>query len=231
MIDLYMWPTANGKKVSIMLEECDLEYNAIPININKGDQYTPEFLAMNPNNKMPVIVDHDVEGDPVVVFESGAILQYLGEKTGKLLPTDIRGKYAAIQWLHWQIGGLGPMAGQAHHFLKYNPEKIPYAMERFQKEVARLYGVLDTQLGKHEYIAGDEYSIADVSSWGWVFRYDWQGQDINDFPNVKRWFETVSKRPGTIAGSAVGAEWMAEAAPMTKEDKKLLFGFDAKDDE
>ena len=230
MIDLHMWPTANGKKIAIMLEECGLPYNAIPVNINKGDQFTPEFLAMNPNNKMPVIVDYDVEGDPLTIFESGAILQYLGEKTGMLLPKDTRGKYQVLQWLHWQIGGLGPAAGQAHHFLQYCPEKVEYAMTRFKNEVARLYKVMDTQLSSQDYLAGD-YSIADIAAWTWVFRYDWQGQYLKDFPNVERWFNTISQRPAVIKASEVGQQWLTEAKPMTKEDKKRLFGFDAEDDE
>src|SRR6476620_9572415 len=164
MIDLYFWPTGNGKKISIMLEETGLPYRIIPVNINKGDQFTPEYDAINPNNKMPAIVDPDAGGGPIVIFESGAILQYLAEKTGKLLPTDLHGKYRVLQWVYWQVGGLGPMAGQAHHFLRYSPQKVEYAMHRFQTEVARLYKVLDTQLGKSEYIAG-EYSIADIAAW------------------------------------------------------------------
>ncbi len=227
MIDLYIWPTGNGKKISIMLEECELEYRAIPVNINKGDQYKPEFIALNPNNKMPVIVDHVSDGEPIVVFESGAILEYLAEKTGKFMPKDIRGKYRVLQWVYWQVGGLGPMAGQAHHFLRYCPEQIPYAKQRFQKEVARLYGVLDKQLEKHRYIAGEDYSIADMASWGWIFRYDWQGQDLADFPSLKRWFEDLAERPGVKRGGAVGAEWVAQSAPMTDADKQTLFGFDA----
>ena len=162
MIDAYIWPTGNGKKITIMLEECGLEYRAIPVNINKGDQFKPEFEALSPNNKMPAIVDHDAKGGQIAMFESGAILQYLGEKTGKLLPTDLHGKYYVLQWVYWQIGGLGPMAGQAHHFLRYAPEKIEYPMHRFRTEVARLYTVMDKQLGKYEYLAS-EYSIADIA--------------------------------------------------------------------
>jgi GST-like protein len=230
MIDAYLWPTGNGKKISIMLEECELEYNAIPVNINKGDQFKPEFLAMSPNNKMPVIVDHDAPGGPITIFESGAILEYLAEKTGCFMPADLHGKYRVLSWVYWQVGGLGPMAGQAHHFLRYNPEKIPYAMERFQKEVARLYSVMDRQLAQHDYLAGDEYSIADIACWGWVYRYEWQGQDISDFPKLKRWFEMIAARPAVIRGSAVGMKWMEQSAPMTKEDKKKLFGFNAQGD-
>ena len=222
MIDAYIWPTGNGKKITIMLEECGLEYRAIPVNINKGDQYKPEFEALSPNNKMPAIVDHDVKGGPITMFESGAILQYLGEKTGKFLPSDTRGKYQVLQWVYWQVSALGPMAGQAHHFLRYAPEKIEYPMHRFRTEVARLYAVMDKQLAKHDYIAG-AYSIADIACWPWVFRYDWQGQDLNDFPHVKRWFEAVGARPAVKKGANVGQEWVTSAAQMTDEDRKRLF--------
>jgi len=222
LIDAYIWPTGNGKKITIMLEECGLEYRAIPVNINKGDQFKPEFEALSPNNKMPAIVDHDGPGGPVRLFESGAILQYLGEKTGKLLPADTHGKYQVLQWVYWQIGGLGPMAGQAHHFLRYAPEKIEYPMRRFREEVARLYTVMDKQLAKHDYLAG-EYSIADIACWPWVFRYDWQGQDLNDFQHVKRWFETVGARPAVKKGASVGQEWINSAQQMTDEDRKRLF--------
>jgi GST-like protein len=222
LIDVYFWPTGNGKKITIMLEECGLEYNVIPVNIGKGDQHTPEFKKISPNSKMPAIVDHDVDGEPITLFESGAILEYLGEKTGKFLPTDTRKKYEVLQWLYWQIGGLGPMAGQAHHFLKYAPKKIEYAMERFRNEVARLYQVMDDRLAACEYLAGD-YSIADMAAWPWVFRYDWQGQDLNDFPGVKRWFEDIAERPAVKKGAAVGREWIKLSQQMTDEDKKRLF--------
>ena len=223
MIDAYIWPTGNGKKITIMLEECGLPYNAIPVNINKGDQFKPEFEEISPNNKMPAIVDRDAEGGPLAIFESGAILQYLGEKTGRFLPTDTRGRYNVLQWVYWQVSGLGPMAGQAHHFLRYAPQQIEYAMHRFRAEVARLYKVMDKQLATHEYLAG-AYSIADIASWPWVFRYDWQGQDLNDFPHVKRWFEAVGARPAVKKGAAVGQEWMTSAQTMTDEDRKRLFG-------
>ena len=206
-----------------MLEECELEYNVIPVNIGKGDQYKPEFLKISPNNKMPAIVDHDVDGEPITIFESGAILEYLGEKTGKFLPEDTRKKYEVLQWLYWQIGGLGPMAGQAHHFLRYAPKKVEYAMQRFRNETARLYKVMDLQLGRSDYLAG-EYSIADMAAWPWVFRYDWQGQNLNDFPNVKRWFEIIGERPAVKKGAAVGQEWVKFSQQMTDEDKKRLFG-------
>jgi GST-like protein len=220
VIDVYFWPTGNGKKITIMLEETGLPYRVIPVNINKGDQFKPEFLAMNPNGKMPVIVDHDAKGGPLTIFESGAILQYLAEKTGKFMPVDLHGRYRVLQWVYWQVGALGPMAGQAHHFLKYSPQKVEYAMHRFQTEVARIYKVMDTQLGQTEYLAGG-YSIADMACWPWVFRYDWQGQDLKDFPNVKRWFEACGARPALKRGSEVNAELMQQ--PMTDADKKLLF--------
>ena len=222
MIDLYFWPTGNGKKISIMLEECGLPYRVIPVNINKGDQSTPEYLSINPNGKMPAIVDHDAPGRPLVLFESGAILQYLGEKSGQFLPQDLHGKYAVLQWVYWQVAGLGPNAGQAHHFLRYYPERLEYPMHRFQSEVKRLYTVMDEQLAKHEYLAGD-YSIADMAAWPWVVRWDWQGQNLDDHPNVKRWFEAVGARPGVQRGAAVGTDLANFNQQMSDEDKKRLF--------
>ncbi len=223
MIDLYYWPTGNGKKITIMLEECGLEYNVIPVNIGKGDQYEPGFLAISPNNKMPAMVDHDVDGEPMILFESGAILEYLAEKTGQFMPREFRGKYRVLQWVYWQVGGLGPMAGQAHHFLRYAPRKVEYARERFRNETARLYQVLDNQLAKQDYIAG-EYSIADMAAWPWVFRHDWQEQNLADFPNVKRWFETVGEHPAVQKGAAVGRAWMDFSKQMSDGDRKRLFG-------
>jgi GST-like protein len=222
VIDVYFWPTGNGKKITIMLEECALEYRVIPVNINQGDQFKPQYEAINPNNKMPSIVDHDARGGPLTIFESGAILQYLAEKTGKLLPADTAGKYRVLQWVYWQVGGLGPIAGQAHHFLRYAPQKIEYAMHRFRTEVARLYKVMDRQLGRHEFLAVD-YSIADIAAWPWVVRHDWQGQDLNDFPNVKRWFEAVGARPAVRKGADVGKEWVNFSQPMSDEERKRLF--------
>jgi len=224
LIDAYLWPTGNGKKITIMLEECGLPWRAIPVNINKGDQFRPEFLAISPNGKIPAIVDQDAAGGPLALFESGAILQYLAEKSGKLLPTDPRGKYEVLKWLYWQIGGLGPIAGQAHHFLRYAPVKVEYAMHRFGTEVARLYKVMDTRLADREYLAG-EYSIADIACWPWVYRYDWQGLDLNDYPNVKRWFEAIAARPAVERGTAVGEDWVKSAPPPSDEDLKRLFGF------
>jgi len=227
MIDTFFWPTGNGKKITIMLEECGLDYRLIPINIGKGDQHTPEFLKISPNNKMPAIIDHDTGGEPLVIFESGAILTYLAEKTGRFLPADVVGRMRVMQWLFWQVGGLGPMCGQAHFYLHYASEKVPQAMERFQKEVARLYGVLDRELATNEFIAG-EYSIADMAAWPWIFRYDWQGQDLDDFPNIKRWFDQVGARPGVQRGAAAGAELADMSRQMSEEDKALLFGLGGK---
>lgn len=223
MIDLFFWPTGNGKKITIMLEEIGFDYRIIPINIGKGDQHTPEFKELSPNNKMPAIIDHDVEGPPVTLFESGAILVYLAEKSGKLLPPATRERYEVLQWLFWQVGGLGPMAGQAHYFLKYAPRKNEEGMTRFRNETARLYGVMDWQLGRQEYLAGD-YSIADIAAWPWVFRHDWQEQDLDDFPNVKRWFDAIGDRPAVVRGAAVGADLVDRSVQMSDEEKKLLFG-------
>src|SRR3954470_21976215 len=187
-IDLYFWPTPNGWKITIMLEECGLPYTVIPVDISKGDQFKPEFLAISPNNRMPAIVDHDgPDGKPIYIFESGAILQYLGRKTGKFYPKDERGRVDVDQWLFWQVGGLGPMAGQAHHFRGDAPEQIPYAIARYTDEVNRLYGVMEKRLSTRDYLAGD-YSIADMASWGWSRNWKRQGQNIDDFPNFKAWF-------------------------------------------
>ena len=223
MIDLYFWPTGNGKKISIMLEEIEMDYRIIPVDIGKGDQHSPEFLKISPNNKMPAIVDHDCEGGPIAIFESGAILEYLAEKSGKLLPRDVHGRYRVLQWVYWQVGGLGPMAGQAHHFLKYAPQEVPYAMHRFKDEVARLYGVLDRQLEGRDFIAGD-YSIADIAAWPWIYRYDWQGQDLNDFPNVKRWFEAMGERPAVKRGVEAGDRLRDMDKAYTAEETQRLFG-------
>jgi GST-like protein len=222
MIDVYFWPTGNGKKITIMLEEVGLPYRIIPVNIGQGDQFTPEYESINPNNKMPSIVDPDAPGKPIVIFESGAILQYLAGKTGKLLPQDLHGKYRTLQWVYWQVGGLGPMAGQAHHFLKYAPQKVEYAMHRFRSETARLYQVMNKQLANDEYLAGD-YSIADIAAWPWVVRHDWQEQNLDDFPNVKRWFDTVGARPAVKRGAEVGAEFQSALLSMSDEEKKRLF--------
>ena len=191
MIDLYYWPTPNGNKISMMLEECDLDYTIHPINITAGDQFRPDFLKLSPNNRMPAIVDHDPigGGPPIDLFESGAILLYLAEKTGRFFPTDLRERYCAMKWLMWQMGGLGPMAGQNHHFGRFAPEKIPYAIDRYRRETARLYGVLDGALAEKKFIAG-AYSIADMACYPWIARYQWQEMDLNNYANIKRWFDS-----------------------------------------
>ena len=196
MIDLYTWPTPNGHKIHIMLEECKLPYAVIPIDIGAGDQFKPEFLAISPNNKMPAIVDLDgPDGKPISIFESGAILLYLAAKTGKFMPASVRGKYDVLQWLMFQMGGFGPMLGQAHHFRVYAPEKIEYAVNRYTNEAKRLYGVIDKQLGKSAYIAGKNYTIADMAIFPWTRSAKIQGIDLADYPNVKRWFEAIDARP------------------------------------
>lgn len=196
MIDLYTWPTPNGHKIHIMLEECKLPYAVIPIDIGAGDQFKPEFLAISPNNKMPAIVDLDgPDGKPISIFESGAILLYLAAKTGKFMPSSVRGKYEVLQWLMFQMGGFGPMLGQAHHFRVYAPEKIEYAVNRYTNEAKRLYGVLDKQLGKTAYVAGKSYTIADMAIFPWTRSATIQGIDLADYPNVKRWFEAIDGRP------------------------------------
>lgn len=203
MIDLYTWGTPNGRKVSIMLEEIGLPYTVHPINISKDEQFQPHFLAISPNNRIPAIVDSEgPDGRPVSVFESGAILIYLAEKAGKLMPKDARRRIACLEWLMWQMGGFGPMLGQNHHFRRAAPEKVPYALDRYAKETARLYGVLNKRLADHEYVA-DEYSVADVAIYPWVARHGWHETSLDDFPNVKRWFAAITARPAVEKGMAV----------------------------
>lgn len=222
MIDLYYWPTPNGWKISIALEEMELPYKMISVNIGRGEQFKPDFLTISPNNRMPAIVDHDVDGGaPLSIFESGAILTYLAEKSGKFSPKDLRGRFEVAQWLFWQVGGLGPMAGQAHHFRGYASEKIPYAMDRYTKEVHRLYGVMDKRLADRSFLAGD-YSIADMACYPWVIPYERQGQDLNEFPHLKRWFDEVGARPAVQRGIAVGKDLNKQG--MDEEAKKILFG-------
>jgi GST-like protein len=199
VIDLYTWTTPNGRKANIMLEEIGLPYTVHAIDISKDEQFTPEFLKISPNNRIPAIVDRD---NGMSLMESGAILIYLADKTGKLLPKSGMERYKVIEWLMWQMGGPGPMLGQVHHFVKYNPGKAPYAEERYLKEAARLYKVLNTQLGLHEYVAG-EYSIADIAIWPWISRFEWQTINLNDYPNVKRWYLEIAKRPAVQAGYKV----------------------------
>lgn len=223
-IDLYYWPTPNGWKISIMLEECGLAYNVIPINIGKGDQFKPEFLAVSPNNKIPAIVDPDgPSGQPISVFESGAILQYLGRKTGKFYPADERKRVEVDQWLFWQMGGLGPMAGQTHHFRIYAPEKIEYAINRYTNETNRLYGVMNKVLAEREFLAGD-YSIADIACVGWAKLWERQGQDISQFPHLKRWLDTILARPAVQRGLAVNAEDRASNDMKDPKVQAVLFG-------
>lgn len=199
MIDLYTWSTPNGRKVSIMLQECGLEYTVYPIDITKDEQFLPAFLQISPNNKIPAIVDREAG---VSLMESGAILLYLAEKTSRFMPTTLHERLRVTEWLMWQMGGLGPMLGQAHHFLHFNRGKAPYAEERYAKETERLYRVLDKQLSNHEYVAGD-YSIADISIWPWISRFEWQQIDLRNFPNVYRWYKVVAARPAVIAGYEV----------------------------
>ena len=224
MIDLYYWTTPNGHKVSIFLEEAGLPYRIQPINISKGDQFTPEFLAISPNNRIPAIVDHQPlgDGDPLPLFESGAILEYLADNTERFLPKAIPERYQTLQWLYWQMGGLGPMAGQNHHFSKYAPERIPYATERYVNETNRLYGVLNKQLAGRDYITGD-YSIADMASYPWIRPHEQQGQDLNDFPHLKAWFERMAARPAVIKAYEI-ADQINTAPAVTEEGKSILFG-------
>jgi GSH-dependent disulfide-bond oxidoreductase len=228
MIELSYWTTPNGHKVTIFLEEAGLPYKIIPINISKGEQFAPEFLAIAPNNRIPAIVDTTPAdgGAPISVFESGAILQYLAEKEKKFLATDLRGRYDTLQWLNWQMGGLGPMAGQNHHFVQYAPERIPYAMERYIKETNRLYGVLNKRLADREFIAG-AYSIADMACYPWIVPHERQQQDINQFPHLKRWFETIAARPAVQRAYEL-AKKVNVAPTVTKESQGLLFGQVAK---
>jgi GST-like protein len=224
MIELYYWPTPNGHKITIFLEEADLDYRIVPINISAGDQFKPEFLRISPNNRMPAIVDTTPTdaGEPISIFESGAILLYLAEKTGKFIPADLRGRKTVTEWLFWQMGGLGPMAGQNHHFVQYAPEKLPYAIDRYVRETNRLYGVLDHQLQEREYIAGD-YSIADMACYPWIVPYERQQQKLEDFPNLKRWFESIRSRPAVIQAYEKGQPFMASPT-VTEESRKVLFG-------
>jgi len=223
MIELYYWTTPNGHKITLFLEEVGLPYTLIPINIGAGDQFKPEFLKISPNNRIPAIVDRQPAdgGEPISVFESGAILLYLAEKTGKLIPADIRDRVEVLQWLFWQMGGLGPMAGQNHHFSQYAPEKIPYAINRYVNETGRLYAVLDKRLSDREFVAG-EYSIADIAIYPWIVPYERQSQKLEDFPNLQRWFETIKARPATIRAYEK-AEAFKSQAISPEESRDLLF--------
>jgi GST-like protein len=225
MIELYYWPTPNGHKITMFLEEAGLDYTIHPVDISAGDQFKPDFLAISPNNRMPAIIDTAPAdgGEPISVFESGAVLLYLAEKTGCFLPRDVRGRKTVTEWLFWQVGGLGPMAGQNHHFGLYAPSKIPYAIDRYVKETNRLYGVLDRHLENRTFITGDDYTIADIASYPWVVPWKRQQQNLDDFPNLRRWFDTVRQRPGTQRAYARGEPYSSRPA-VTEEGKKILFG-------
>jgi len=226
VIDLYYWPTPNGHKITIFLEETGLPYKIIPVNIGTGDQFKPDFLKIAPNNRMPAIVDHQPadKGAPVSVFESGAILLYLAEKTGKFIAGDLRGRVETLQWLFWQMAGLGPMAGQNHHFSGYAPEKIPYAIDRYVRETGRLYAVLDKRLADREFMAG-AYSIADMASYPWTVSHERQGQKLADFPNLKRWYEAIQARPAVVRAYEKG-KTVNNPNPgiQTEEQRRILFG-------
>jgi GST-like protein len=221
MIDFYYWPTPNGWKVSIMLEECGLDYRMIPVNISRGDQFKPEFLTISPNNRMPAIVDHDVDGDPVSIFESGAILIHLAEKSGQFMPVDDAGRREALEWLFWQVGNLGPMAGQLSHFVNYAQGEHGYSKQRYANEYNRCIGVLERRLEAREYILG-EYSIADMISWPWVLIAKPLGQSLDDFPNVSRWRGAIKERPAVQRGVDLGKE-LRRSAPPSNEERKVMF--------
>lgn len=225
MIDLYYWPTPNGHKITMFLEETGLDYRIHPVDISAGDQFKPEFLRISPNNRMPAIIDQKPAdgGEPLSVFESGAILVYLAEKTRAFMPADLRGRTTTLEWLFWQMAGLGPMAGQTHHFVQFAPERIPYATERYVKETNRLYGVLDRRLEGRTFVVGDEYTIADMACYPWTRLWKGQQQDIEQFPNIKRWMATVAQRPATIRAYEKGEPYSRRPV-ITEEGKKVLFG-------
>ena len=231
MLDLYFAPTPNGWKITIMLEECGLPYALKPVNLGKGDQFKPEFLKISPNNRMPAIVDHDAPGGPISIFESGAILVYFAEKTGRFLPTALHRRFAVLQWLFWQVGGLGPMAGQLSHFVNYAPGGPPahqYSHTRYKNEYDRLFAVMERSLREQEYLAGD-YSVADMASWPWVVPYKRFEQSMDDYPNVRRWFDAIKARPAVQRGMDVGKDLRRPSGEMTEEQRKLMFGQTGKD--
>lgn len=227
MIELHYWPTPNGHKITLFLEETGLPYAIKPVNIGRGEQFAPAFLAISPNNRMPAIVDTEPAdgGAPISVFESGAILQYLAEKTGRFLPTDLRARVEALEWLFWQVGGLGPMLGQNHHFSRYAPEKIPYAIDRYVNETRRLYGVLNGRLDGRDFIVDNDYSIADMAAYPWIVSHEAQGMDLADFPQLKTWFERIRDRPATQRAYAVG-DTIKEKLDLANDEeaKRVLFG-------
>jgi GST-like protein len=226
MIDLYYWTTPNGHKVTLFLEEAGLPYKIHPINIGKGQQFDPDFLSIAPNNRIPAIVDRQPlgGGEPISLFESGAILLYLADKTGRFIPGDIHGRAEVLQWLFWQMSGLGPMAGQNHHFSGYASEKIPYAIDRYVRETARLYGVMDRRLADRPFLAGETYSIADMACYPWVVPHERQGQDLNDFPHLKRWFDAIAERAGTRRAYALAETINTVPAVNDEESRRILFG-------
>ena len=226
MIDLYYWTTPNGHKITMFLEEAGIPYRLHGVNIGTGEQFSPEFLKIAPNNRIPAIIDDAPAGGgaPISLFESGAILLYLADKTGKFIPADPHGRAEVLQWLFWQMGGLGPMAGQNGHFTNYAPERIAYAIDRYVKETGRLYSVLDRRLADRPFVAGADYSIADMASYPWIVPYERLGQKIEDFPNLKRWLEAIRDRPGTIAAYAKAEEINPNPPPVTDEQRKILFG-------
>ncbi|MCU0868505.1 MAG: glutathione binding-like protein [Burkholderiales bacterium] len=228
MIDLYYWTTPNGHKVTMFLEEADLDYVIKPIHIGRGEQFAPEFLAVAPNNRIPAIVDHHPAdgGKPISIFESGAILIYLAAKTGRFMPRDTRAWVEVVQWLMWQMGGLGPMAGQNHHFALYAPEKLPYAINRYVKETSRLYGVLNKRLADRKFVAGDDYSIADMACYPWIVPHERQGQKLEEFPHLRKWFEAIKKRPATRRAYEI-VKTINTQPTVDDEARKVLFGQDA----
>ena len=232
MIELHYWPTPNGYKIRLFLEEAGLEHRIVPVDIGQGDQFKPDFLAISPNNKMPAIVDHAPAdgGDPLSLFESGEILLYLAEKTGRFLPTGTRERHRALQWLFWQVAGLGPMAGQAGHFRVYAPEKIEYGIDRYTREVSRLYGVLDRQLQGRAFVAGDAYSIVDMAIYPWIVPFEAHGQALSDFPHLARWFKSVRERPATVKVYEDPSTAYSSNQPLTDEARRILFGQGAKRD-
>ena len=227
MIDIHYWPTPNGHKITMFLEEAGLAYTIHPVDIGKGEQFQPDFLKIAPNNRMPAIVDHKPAdgGAPISVFESGAILLYLAEKIGRFLAPDVRGRVEALEWLFWQMGGLGPMAGQNHHFAVYAPEKLPYAIDRYVRETNRLYGVLNRRLAGRDFICGD-YTIADMAAYPWIVPYERQGQKLEDFPHLQAWFERIGARPATQRAYAAGEPWTRpqDSVRFDEEERRVLFG-------
>ena len=226
MIELFYWPTPNGHKITMFLEEAGTPYRITPVDISGGEQFKPAFLAISPNNRMPAITDDAPadSGPPFSVFESGAILAYLADKTGQFLARSARSRSVVLEWLFWQVGGLGPMAGQNHHFIRYAPEKHPYAIDRYVRETNRLYGVLDRRLAGRAFVAGDDYSIADMAIYPWIVPWQLQGQELGDFPDLKRWFDAIAARPATVRAYAAGAALRVSNGPVTEETRKILFG-------